>query len=104
MGVLEVKASRFQATEQGFHLPAAGMSVEGFGLGYTRGGDEEELAIVQAQRGEVDEAAPVGTATRQPMALAGREIAKSSLSTGKHEKPVSSSEHPHTSSAKYWNA
>ena len=41
MGVLEVEASRFQATEQGFHLPAVGIGVEGFGLGYAGGGDEE---------------------------------------------------------------
>ncbi len=76
MGVLEVEASRFQATEQGFHLPAIGIGVEGFGLGYAGGGDEEELAIVQAQRGEMDKAAPDGTVTRQPMALAGRERAE----------------------------
>ena len=59
-----------------FHLPAVGVGVEGFGLGCAGGGDEEELAIVQAQRGQVDEAAPDGTATRQPMALAGRERAE----------------------------
>lgn len=79
MGVLEVEASRFQAIEQGFHLPAIGMGVEGFGLGYARGGDEEELAIVQAQRGEVDEAAPEGTAARQPVALAGFERAEEGI-------------------------
>ncbi len=73
MGVLEVETSRFEATEQGFHLPAVSIGVEGFGLGYAGGGDEEELAIVQAQRGEVDEATPEGTATQQPMVLAGRE-------------------------------
>lgn len=40
------------------------------------GGDEEERAIVQAQRGQVDEAAPHGPPPRQPMALAGLERAE----------------------------
>ena len=65
VGVLEVEAPRFQATEQGFHLPAVGVGVDGLVLGGTEGGQNEQLAVVQAQRREVDEAAPDRTPPRQ---------------------------------------
>jgi hypothetical protein len=58
MGVLQVEATGFEAAEQGLHLPAVGVGVDGFGLGCAEGGDEQEVAVLQAQGGDVDEAAP----------------------------------------------
>ena len=46
VGVLEVEAPRFQATEQGFHLPAVGVSVDRLIPGCAEGGEDEQLAVV----------------------------------------------------------
>ena len=48
-----------------FHRPAVGVGVDGLVLGGTEGGQNEQLAVVQAQRREVDEAAPDRTPPRQ---------------------------------------
>ena len=41
VGVLEVEAPRFQATEQGFQLPAVGVGVDSLALGRAEGGQDE---------------------------------------------------------------
>lgn len=48
-------------------LPAVGVGVDGLGLGRAIGGEEEEFAVVQTQRRQVDETTPHGAPTRQPM-------------------------------------
>src|SRR5512144_66117 len=77
VGVLEVEAPAFQAAEQSLHLPAVGVGVEGLRLWGTGRGDEEELASVQAQRRQADEATPHGPPTRQQVACAGFQPAES---------------------------
>jgi hypothetical protein len=76
VGVLEVEAPGLQSAEQGFDLPAAGIGVDGPGLGGAGAGDEQEAAVLQAQRGEADEAAPDRAAARQAAAFAGLERAE----------------------------
>ena len=76
VGVLEVEAPRFQATEQGFHLPSVGVSVDRLILGCAKGGEDEQFAVIQAQRREVDEATPDGPPSRQQVRLAGFERAQ----------------------------
>lgn len=76
VGILEVEAPGFEASEQGFHWPAVGVGVDGLVLGCAEGGQDEPLAVVQAQRGEVDEAAPDGSPSRQQVGLAGFERAQ----------------------------
>ena len=71
VGVLDVEPPAFQAAKQGFDLPAVGIGVDGIGLGGTRTGDEQKLAVIQAQRGDVHEAAPDRAATGQMSAFAG---------------------------------
>ena len=76
MGLLEVEAAGFEATEQGFHLPAVGVGADGLVLGCAEGGQDEQLAVLQAQRREVDEAAPDRPPPRQQVRLAGLERAQ----------------------------
>ena len=38
VGILEVEAPRFQATEPGFHWPAVGVGADGLVLGCAEGG------------------------------------------------------------------
>ena len=59
-----------------FDLPAVGVGVEGLGLGCAEGGEDEQLAVVQTWRREVDEAAPDRTPPRQQVGLAGFERAQ----------------------------
>ncbi len=73
VGVLEVAAPGFQATEQGFHWPAVGVGVDSRALGCAEGSQDDPLAVIQAQRREVDEAAPDREPPRQPVGLAGFE-------------------------------
>ena len=70
VGILEVKAPRFQATEQRFDLPSVGVGIDSLVLGCAEGGKDEPLAVVQTQRREVDEATPDRTPSRQHMRLA----------------------------------
>ena len=76
VGVLEVEPPAFQAAKQGFDLPAVGIGADGLGLGGARTGDEQKLAVVQAQRGEVHEAAPDRAAAGQVPAFAGLQRAE----------------------------
>lgn len=55
-----------------FDLAAVGVGVDGLGLGCAGAGDEPEVAVVQAPRGEMDEAAPDRPAPRQAAAGGGR--------------------------------
>ena len=65
VGVLEIEAPCFQTTEQSLDLPAVGVGVDRFCLGCARGSNREELAVIQAQHRQVDEAAPDRTPSRQ---------------------------------------
>ena len=56
-----------------FHWLAVGVGVDGLVLGCAEGGQDEQFAVVQAQRREVDEAAPDRTPPRQQARLAGFE-------------------------------
>ena len=70
VGILEVEAPGFEASEQGFHLPAVSVGTDGLILGGAEGGEDEPLAVVQPQGREVDEATPDGPPPRQPVHLA----------------------------------
>ena len=73
MGVLEVEAPALPAAEQGFHRPAVGLGLDGTGLGCAGTGDAQEVAVLQAQRGQGDEATPDWASDWQATALAGLE-------------------------------
>lgn len=60
VGVFEVEAPRFRATEQGFDLPAVGVGFQGLRLGCPRAGDEQERTVRSAHRRQVDEAPQTG--------------------------------------------
>lgn len=70
MRVLQVETTAFEAAEQGLELPAVGVGVDGFGLRRAKAGDEQEVAVLQAQGGDVDEAAPNRAAAGQAVAFA----------------------------------
>lgn len=67
VGILEVEAPGFEATEQGFHLPAVSVGTDGLILRGAEGGEDEQLVVVQPQGREVDEATPDGPPPRQPV-------------------------------------
>lgn len=46
VGIFEVKAARFQATEEGFHLPVIGIGLDGLILRRAGGGEDEPLAVL----------------------------------------------------------
>ena len=75
VGILEIEAPGLQAAEQRFDLPAVGVGVDSRVLGRTRGRDNEEFAVIQAQRGQVDEASPDRATPHQSTRLAGFERA-----------------------------
>lgn len=56
-----------------FHLPAVGVGIEGLRLGRPKAGDEQKPAVLQTQRGQVNEAAPNGPPPWQRVAFAGLE-------------------------------
>ncbi len=53
-----------------FDLPAVDVGVDGLVLGRTRGCDNEAFAVIQAQRGQVDEASPDRTPPWQQVSRA----------------------------------
>ncbi len=73
MGLLEVKAPCFEATEQSLHLPAVGVGLNGLILGCAEGCQDQPLVIFKTQRGKMDKATPDRTSPRQPVDLAGFE-------------------------------
>jgi len=88
VGVLEVEAPALQATEQGLDLPAVGVGFNGLGLGRAGTGDEQELPVVQAERGEVDETPPDRAMAREVLTFAGFERGKQPVEASHLVTPV----------------